>query len=166
MFGGVAFNISYSLRGNLAHAYVNSISYQPNIKIIEIIRFLTVHELWHVFDIRNAISVNFIKEREGVYTPSGKFITGWNPIRQGYYRDGGIVAPDNGYLSDNWKKGYRIHPPEMYEGGRITEDLADMLRNFVYKSFAANEAGETLNRWFENKMIMWLKPYLDVDEES
>jgi len=156
VFGKLTFKLSGSLK---YYGYVedeNFLSFKPN----KITKYLVVHELGHLFSLRNPKPIDTLS-KEAIYTPSKKFLTGLHPYGY-YYRNNGKSAPKNGYVSDWYTDGYQLHPITLPDGNNVDEDWADLFRNWVYNSFVQNEAGITLYNWVNDHMILWLNEYLEL----
>ena len=122
---------------------------------------LVVHELAHWFAFRiNAINEEkgpeYLLENYGVWS-GDQLITG---TTQGifYLRNNHMNAPENGYYSDDYRDEYQIHPRKHIMGVNESEDFADMVLNWVYKSFVPNRAGKALYAWVDSHMQIWLLP--------
>lgn len=154
VFGVVVFEERDYLYGYDSYTYpdktVAYISGRVKIKLM-------VHELGHVFDLLIPYKQRptTLLATRGIVDRTGDKVTGsWY---NGYYRHIGKTAPANGYLSDSYLLGYQMHPVYMQGGNSATEDWADIFLNWVYQSFASNDAGDAINAWVDKNMRIWLR---------
>lgn len=113
-----------------------------------------VHELGHVFD-QHVLQKQPSKElwKNGVWTPSGIQVTG--SVGNAYYnRCMGKRAPANGYNSDGLPD--MVHYRKLENFNEAHEDFADIFMNWVFNSFAPNDAGLALYNWMEVNIPLWL----------
>lgn len=155
-FDSIFYDFTFNLSPSIAYygytdKYENKITFRPR----KVFREVFIHEVGHGFAKVTHPGPMEVLDKESIYTPSGKFITGIHPIyRRIYWRHGKKKSPFNGYKSDGGI--YQLHPLTMKDSNNASEDWADMFLNWVLSSFADNEVGNTLYTWVDNHMKLWL----------
>lgn len=100
----------------------------------------------------------FVKNGSG-----GNFVTGYDDITNTYKRNGGS---EYGYKGDDYYyssggytyiTGYQWHSENMEGGNSNDEEWADIFQNWVFNSFANNNAGSAINDWVNTYMPKWLE---------
>jgi len=113
---------------------------------------LAAHELGHRLATRLNNAPLRLLTWHGIKLPDGKLLTGSGI--GGYSRGGKRYAPANGFRSD--------HLPDIYcDRSRPTwnsagEEFPDIVMNWVYATFANNEAGVALYEWMDAHMAEWV----------
>ena len=155
VFAGMQYSLNKRLK-HYAHAEKNSIALVPGWGYVE----LFWHEFGHVLGARlwPGGPVGYLRNH-GIYTVGGQFLTGRQPP-YAYNRNNKVRAPDNGYVSDDWKAGYQLHPRNMSgdeSGNCAVEDAADLWGNWGRETFVDNAAGNTLFSWYDSNIKVWLQ---------
>jgi hypothetical protein len=160
-FGEITFMVSPSITGNY-WAYVKEtlVIFKPG----KVTPRLVGHELGHVFEKVLWIRAGNCYEdsnpimiliKDGIWANDSTFITG--RFYGKYLRNGGKLAPENGYYSDTYRDEGQYHPYWMGDSGKYAhEDWADMFMNWAFGTFIDNRAGDTLDQWVTRNMYEWI----------